>query len=236
MAVFLFAGRTRKNVGVFWINYVLRSTTWHPMKNFRSWKTGARLVALIAATILTACSPRDNPVGKPIADATPASLISQQQKKEIVGRLRSEAVSIPDKSKAAKTAYVFFDPRCSHCADLFVETLDLNEFVHFVWIPVALLGPTSSAAASDILAAKDPYSALLDHETKLKHGKRPHDYPQLTEASSRAVRKNTELLANLVAQAPIDFVPFTVVVDRNDNVDFVPGYETREIYLKAARI
>lgn len=205
-------------------------------------KACALILSALTALGAVACSPKDIPVGKPIAPAqstsqatSPADLIGQSDRIKIVARIEKEAESIPDKSTSKNTAYVFFDPRCTHCADMFSETRELGERVHFVWIPVSLLGEKSRSVGAGLLQAQDRFVALQTNELDLKnHGRKSDPASASTSAGdTTSIDRNTNLLATLVPSVPVDFVPFTIIKKSSGAIDFVAGYETREILIKA---
>lgn len=68
---------------------------------------------------------------------------------------------------AAHTAYVFFDPNCPHCAELWNASKPLAGKLKLVWIPVALLGKTSAPLGATLLSAPDPAAAMAEHERSL---------------------------------------------------------------------
>jgi hypothetical protein len=160
-------------------------------------------------------------------------LISQGDRLKIVERIEKEAASIPDNSTSKNIAYVFFDPRCTHCADMFSDTRELGERVHFVWIPVSLLGEQSRNVGAGLLQAQDRFTALQSNELALKTHGRKSDSASPAPGDTASVDRNTNLLATLVPSIPVDFVPFTVIKKASGAIDFIPGYETREILVKA---
>lgn len=109
---------------------------------------------------------------------------------------------------SAITAYVFFDPQCPHCGRLWNASLPLQKKVRFVWIPVGLINPTSSAQGATLLSAADPAQAMTEHETSLlakQGGIGSSD--SVTDEAKKSVAANTELFNNL----GLEGVPFTIV-------------------------
>jgi thiol:disulfide interchange protein DsbG len=109
---------------------------------------------------------------------------------------------------SAIIAYVFFDPQCPHCGHLWNASLPLQKKVRFVWIPVGLINPTSSAQGATLLSAADPVQAMTEHETSLlaKQGGIGTS-SGVTEDAKQAVASNTALFNNL----GLEGVPFTIV-------------------------
>jgi len=65
---------------------------------------------------------------------------------------------------AANTVYVFFDPACPHCAQLWMAAKPLASKLKVVWIPVAFLKNASAPQAATILTAPDPSAAMDENE------------------------------------------------------------------------
>jgi thiol:disulfide interchange protein DsbG len=68
---------------------------------------------------------------------------------------------------AANTVYVFFDPACPHCAQLWMNSKPLAARLKMVWIPVSFLKGASAAQGATILAAPDPSAAMDEHEASV---------------------------------------------------------------------
>ena len=68
---------------------------------------------------------------------------------------------------SVRTVYVFFDPQCPHCAQLWESAKPLKSQAKFVWIPVGLINKTSEAQGATLLAAKDPVGAMDQHEASI---------------------------------------------------------------------
>ncbi|RZL11309.1 MAG: DsbC family protein [Rubrivivax sp.] len=108
---------------------------------------------------------------------------------------------------AAHIAYVFFDPNCPHCAELWNASKPLAGKLKMVWIPVALLGKTSAPLGATLLSAPDPAAAMAEHERSLLA--RQGGIVANTAASGDVLAKvqaNTELFQRLKA----DSVPLIV--------------------------
>lgn len=165
------------------------------------------LAGLSAAVLgLGACSKNDTAStttsssggagGKP-QRAISLEIVSAEAKGFTVGSMMSAVV-----------AYVFFDPQCPHCGHLWNASLPLQKKVRFVWIPVGLINPTSSAQGATLLSAADPAQAMTEHETSLlaKQGGIGAS-AGVTDEIKQAVAANTELFNNL----GLEGVPFTIV-------------------------
>lgn len=121
---------------------------------------------------------------------------------------------------SAIVAYVFFDPQCPHCGYLWNASLPLQKKVKFVWIPVGLINPTSSAQGATLLAAADPVQAMTEHETSLlaKQGGIGTS-SSVTEENKQAVAANTALFNNL----GLEGVPFTIVKNARTGKEVTRG-------------
>ena len=71
-------------------------------------------------------------------------------------------------SMAAHTVYVFFDPQCPHCTELWKAARPLTSRARFVWMPVGLLNDKSRTQGAALLAASDPVAAMNAHETSMQ--------------------------------------------------------------------
>ena len=166
------------------------------------------LAGLSAAVLgLAACSKSD----EKSASTTPSSGGSGEQPRRTISLeiVANEAKGFAAGSMlSAIVAYVFFDPQCPHCGHLWNASLPLQKKVRFVWIPVGLINPTSSAQGATLLSAADPVQAMTEHETSLlaKQGGIGTS-SSVTEEARQAVAANTALFNNL----GLEGVPFTIV-------------------------
>src|SRR6187431_2573519 len=115
--------------------------------------------ALAASLLLSGCKDSSQPPSDATAPATvPVSIPA----------IEAEAVGFTQgSSMSARTVYVFFDPQCPHCAALWIAAKPLRSQAKFVWIPVALMNKTSETQGAALLAAKDPVSAMDEHEASM---------------------------------------------------------------------
>jgi thiol:disulfide interchange protein DsbG len=150
-------------------------------------KTLQLLVAALAASLLlSGCKDSTQPASDAKAAATvPVSLPAIQA--EAAGFTQGSSIS-------ARTVYVFFDPQCPHCAALWNAAKPLRSQAKFVWIPVALMNKTSETQGAALLAAKDPVSAMDEHEASMTAGKGGIAAAGDIEAQRAVVRKNTALI------------------------------------------
>ncbi len=151
-------------------------------------KTLRLLIAAVAAVLLlSACkdSPPDPSNGAKAAAGVPVSLSAIEA--EATGFTLGSTIS-------ARTVYVFFDPQCPHCAALWKAVQPLRTQAKFVWVPVALMNKTSETQGATLLAAKNPVSAMDEHEASLTAGKGGIAVAADIEAQRAAVLKNTALM------------------------------------------
>lgn len=108
---------------------------------------------------------------------------------------------------ASHTAYVFFDPQCPHCSQLWLSARPLLDRLRMVWLPVAFIGPQSKPQGALLLAAADPQAAMDAHEASLLAGQGGLAVPERGDPSLQAaIDANTDLLGRLGA----DSVPFVL--------------------------
>jgi len=107
-------------------------------------------------------------------------------------------------------AYVFFDPLCAHCADVW-RAANSEQVTHRThWIPVAGRKASLDAVAA-ILASADPAKALAMHEDSLRDGG-----PGIAVLGniSKAVKDQIEGNRNLFSATKIGRVPVIARVDK----------------------
>ena len=140
---------------------------------------------LIVATLaLAGCN--DAPSGAPAkAASTPVSIAA------IATEAKGFTVGTP---MSARTVYVFFDAQCPHCAVLWQAAKPLKSQAKFVWIPVGLINPSSTAQGATLLAAKDPAALMDEHETSMLDKRGGISAGSDIDAQKAAVAKNTELM------------------------------------------
>lgn len=94
----------------------------------------------------------------------------------------------------ARPVYIFFDAQCPHCGALWNAAKPLNSQVRFVWIPVGLINPSSTAQGATLLAAKDPGAAMDEHETSLLAKQGGISAAGNLDLQRSSIAKNTELM------------------------------------------
>jgi len=133
-------------------------------------RTTARLLVLAAAVAtLAACQDRPSPSSSSSSSSSSATAGKPAAKQQVsVEEIAAQAKGFTVGSEmAVRRVFVFFDPQCPHCAALWEAAKPLKSQARFIWIPVALLNPTSSVQGAAILAAPDPIAAMDQHEELL---------------------------------------------------------------------
>lgn len=142
--------------------------------------------SLIAASLLLAAcnqAPSTGVTAKTASTPVSISAIATEAKGFEVGAQMS-----------AHTVYVFFDAQCPHCGALWNAAKPLKSQAKFVWIPVGLLNPASTAQGATLLAAKDPVAAMEAHEASFLAKQGGIAVGSGLDAQKAAITKNTELM------------------------------------------
>jgi len=140
--------------------------------------------ALVAASLLL-------PGCKDASDAAPAKAAATPVS---LGAIEAEAKGFTVGSPMiARTVYVFFDAQCPHCGALWETAKPLKSQAKFVWIPVGILNPASTAQGATLLAAADPVAAMNEHEASMQAKKGGISAGSNIDAQKAEVAKNTEL-------------------------------------------
>jgi thiol:disulfide interchange protein DsbG len=144
--------------------------------------------ALCATLMLAACdkTPDASTGGKPAAEAASQPVSVAAIAAEAKGFTVGSAMSV-------RTVYVFFDSQCPHCAQLWQTAKPLKSQTKFVWIPIRLLNDTSEGQGAAILAAKDPATAMDEHEASMAAKTGGISAMGDLGAQRAIVKKNTEL-------------------------------------------
>lgn len=86
--------------------------------------------------------------------------LSQEQRAAMLALVEKEAKGFSVGAGSPNRAWVFFDPACPYCGDLWRETTLLKDQVEFVWVPVALLGDDGAMFGAATLDSADPGSLM----------------------------------------------------------------------------
>lgn len=154
------------------------------------------VLSLALAAMLSACDapPSSTPLKSPAtaAPATPDNskvsldAIQQRTKGFSVGNLTSK-----------HEIFVFFDPQCPHCANLWAESKAIHNQVKITWIPVGILRSASMTQAAAILQNANPTQAMDTHAQMVAHGRIGAPDAVVSAESKAAVEANTQLFKRL---------------------------------------
>lgn len=159
-------------------------------------------LAMAFAASLAACSDKPSETDAPAA--RPATKPSAAEAYELAQKGSGFTIGA---MMAANTVYVFFDPACPHCAQLWMSAKPLLSKLKMVWMPIGLLGKSSLAQGATILAAPDPVAAMNENEISVIERKGGITASgSLSDEVQSKVKANTELFHKLGAES----VPFMV--------------------------
>jgi thiol:disulfide interchange protein DsbG len=124
-----------------------------------------------------------------------------------------------------RTVFVFFDPRCPHCRDLYSATHGRPDLKGkaIVWLPTTILGDKTRGAAyvAEILQGQSPNQQLQVAFAGLSSMKVPP-----SEATNAAIRENEQLFFTAFGTNPNAgqaSVPVAFFVDRLGRPQMVPN-------------
>jgi thiol:disulfide interchange protein DsbG len=150
--------------------------------------------------------------------------IAPARRAAMAARIEQVAAGIPTGTGSRNKAFVFFDPNCSYCFDLWRETQALRGQVDFVWIPVNMFGDESAALGAAILESADLARIMTANEASLRaSGNAITPNPAPSTASLSKVAINTELMLTLDPAAPIQAVPLMVYKSASGRIELVSG-------------
>lgn len=176
-------------------------------------------ISALAMLSLTACSQSDEKpapgarnFGIPDSQPVTAEAIRQDGRGFTVGQQMS-----------LNEVFVFFDPKCPHCAMFWMDSEKLLNSQKFTWLPVGFVAKDSAAEGVAILAEEDKVKAMKAHAQKVVAAMRTNTRVPTAAAVDEPNKKrlydvdrNTRLLTSFGA----DSVPYIVAVDGNGNVVF----------------
>jgi thiol:disulfide interchange protein DsbG len=141
--------------------------------------------AVVAILLLGACKDQANRPTETQASGQPVSMTAIQ------AEAQGFSVGVP---MSARTVYVFFDPQCPHCTALWEAAKPLKNQIRFLWIPVGILNPSSTAQGATILATPDPEAAMDAHEVSMNAKTGGISAARDIDVQKAAVVQNTQLL------------------------------------------
>jgi thiol:disulfide interchange protein DsbG len=126
--------------------------------------------------------------------------------------------------KGDRIVYIFFDPNCPYCHQLYVNTRKWvgKDGLQFRWIPVGVLMTTSAGKAAAILEAKDPVKAFHLNEDKYS---RESGFGAIDESLLPSAATEKKLKANqaLLERTGLDAVPSMLFRDKAGQARFIQG-------------
>jgi thiol:disulfide interchange protein DsbG len=139
---------------------------------------------------------------KPSASATPAAPAVKKSAQEAYEIAQKAAGFSVGPVMAANTVYVFFDPACPHCAQLWANAKPLQTQLKMVWIPLGWLRPSSGPQSATILSAADPSAAMEENERLVLERKGGITAsPNLSDEVKDKIKANTDLFNSLGAES-----------------------------------
>lgn len=163
------------------------------------------VASLAAASVLTLAGCEDS-----VKATSEPTLVSASQPLSMELLQRSANGFTVGQEMSTRVVYVFYDMQCPHCGHLWDAAKPLLQNVKFVWVPVGMLNRASIAQGATILEAKDPITAMDEHEKSLaaRRGGMPADSGAMDRLGDK-VRANSKLLESMGAQS----VPYIVTKD-----------------------
>lgn len=143
-------------------------------------------LAIGATALLSGC--KDAPNAAPTAAKGPSETVS-------VASVAAEAKGFTVGSEmSVRRVFVFFDPQCPHCAELWAAAKPLKSQARFIWIPVALMNKASESQGAALLAAPDPVAAMDAHEVSMRAKQGGIDGVSAPADQKAVVMANTKLM------------------------------------------
>ena len=191
------------------------------------------LLAFPLLLSLSACAPIIKAPSESMTEAHVKTL-TQEQRATMVARLEKEVLGFSVGKPSPNRAYVFFDPSCSYCTDLWREAALLKEQVEFVWIPVAFMGWDSTLLGAAMLDAANPAGMMSANEEAMRTSGAPLTLTaEPSEASVSTVSSNTDLLNSLDPGNRNLAVPLIYYRSSSGQIEIVSGFMKAKA-LKAA--
>jgi thiol:disulfide interchange protein DsbG len=159
---------------------------------------GPALALSAALALLAGCGKAPDAAAPAAPTTAAASATAAPQAAVTVEAVAAEGVGFSvGSSMAAHTVYVFFDPQCPHCTDLWKAARPLTTRARFVWMPVGLLNDKSRIQGAALLASNDPVAAMDAHEASMQTGQGGIAAAAGADKQLASVVTNTALLTRL---------------------------------------
>lgn len=108
--------------------------------------------------------------------------------------------------------YVFFDPQCEHCMDLWQQAKPLAEKYELTWIPVNVLGEKSMILGAALVGSKTPVKLMNQHQKLRAEGKAGIG-PAASKLSTKAMQDKVRTNFILLQKLGFDSVPLVARYD-----------------------
>jgi hypothetical protein len=198
-----------------------------------------RRILLSLSTLLlslSACAPAVKVQTESLME-THIKTITRERRAAMVARIEKAAKGISIGTGAPNKAFVFFDPACSYCADLWRATQPLKGQVDVVWIPVSVFGEDSTVLSAAILQSKNPASLMSANEEAMRKTGNPITVKTVPSDAARArVASNTDLMTTLDPTAPIQAVPLMYYKSADGRVEVISGSMDAEALKSALKL
>jgi len=160
------------------------------------------------------------------ANNGPASGRMQQVAESILTDI--DQASWVAEGKGPHVVYIFFDPNCPYCHDVYENTRPWVKEgkLELRWIPVGILIASSYGKAAAILGAKDPLKAFYQNE---EHYKRGHGGGGIEEdIATPEVEKKLRANEALLARTRVGAVPLILLRTDTRASIMVPGLPSKQ--------
>lgn len=163
------------------------------------------MIATMVSLALTACDSNDKK--SPTVNAN----IQQQSQSSSTKQVSSEDAIKNNIEKGTfhfstgketqdytKKLFIFFDPQCPHCSNLWKNLQDESlKDINVVWIPVAVLNEKSESQSAALLSAKDPVALFDEHEKLMSQNKFDEANSKLADvAKSNSKESDAQIAQN----------------------------------------
>lgn len=158
--------------------------------------------ALAAALLLSACDTSTTPAASTPGAPGSSEVVTAADTFALLDQANGFQVGKAAGVGKLPTAYVIFDPQCSHCAQLWQNAKPLHDKVLLKWIPVGMLNRTSVTQSAMLLEATDPVAMMSKNEATFLATHRPSKETLDVKADTiEFIKQNTAMLEKLKAQS-----------------------------------
>lgn len=152
-----------------------------------------------AAIVASAMLPT-SPITASAVSTEPSAPVERPSFNELPAAVHG--IPISKAEPGAGEYFVFFDPQCPHCSDLWAILEPLRGKTTVTWVPVAFLNKNSLLQGADILSSDDPVQRLTLHEGLMRQRRGGLVVSAGPEASAvEQLKKNAAVLSALGASS-----------------------------------